>query len=1131
MTEGRRSQIVFLDERRLEIIIQPKLFAGELLDLVASHFNLKEKEYFGLAFHDETEHYNWLQLDKRVLDHELRKKTSNENTLVFYFLVKFFVESIVFLRDTVTAELFYLQAKSLVFKGQIEADSDTAFQLAAHVLQATNGDHHDDQVAKNCLKKLPVLPIHILKEHPSLAYCEDKVIAHYKKLSGLDRGSCLVNYMTIVEGLPTYGVHYFEVKDKSGIPWWLGLSFKGIAQYDYTDKKTPRKVFQWKQLENLYFRDRKFSIEVHDPKRIVHTLSSFNLYEDAIDEPIEEFDELSDAITDPSTQVSVSRRTFAAGNVTVYAWFSSSAHLTQCIWSMAISQHQFYLDRKQNKSQSVRNLGDIASELNQHSLSLPNENLLNNNANDPQTPTGQKGSIFSSDTESEVARAARMEMISALKARRDALEAKLQERTEELKELCIKEAELTGELPPELPLAPGEAMPHFRKRIGTAFSLPENLINRIKSKEEEVLAKLELDYEIQNKIASAALKLANDVSAKKSVRKQRKITYHQAHTKLKDIEERLMSMRQTVAHKKQMRHQVRKKQPRPSSDGEDHNDDSNSHSTEENDTVFVKKMFPSQTSLVCLEEMNNQVNRHQLKSDLSDRPRMTPSPANTSSSSTSSLPRRARQYTPSPSLPASPIKQRTSSGSSRTSSPSSNRYSIGGYIPNPVYTTKSAYRAQQYPTFSTRATRTAHAEYDNVHFGNGGGGVVLNPAYRNKYDAIMSAETRGLYSVPRQRTSNAFPSQEELVEHIQSNGPYRQSGNRQNLAYQLQNRYGSLDRTLYGTHSTHIITNSQPTAKVESRSLDNLDYPREYPSHTLPSPSTSGSHDTLELASSQDYLDCPISPHFHGDGFAYQNSVPAPVHVGYSTYSTPEWYEGYTYAPPRNYTSRDEISVNKTSPKVKEWYESSLDSPLPPRRSRQSYASTGSGTAKTPETPPADSEQTAASFVHVPCETPQNHVVVSQGQFQPYREITKPYELSDYYKYSTKVRKHSQSNTGSSDEGTRTPSTQPPTTLDLPVHQVEGCRIGSPVSPARMQMLSQRTPSPYAMQGPVLKKKNEVMRSPSLQLNEISNSSPLPGPSLADAFHEEMLAWYEDQDVGKQATLFIPNLFSGSLCF
>lgn len=31
-------------------------------------------------------------------------------------------------------------------------------------------------------------------------------------------------------------------KDKQGIPWWLGLSYKGIFQYDHQDKVKPRKV-------------------------------------------------------------------------------------------------------------------------------------------------------------------------------------------------------------------------------------------------------------------------------------------------------------------------------------------------------------------------------------------------------------------------------------------------------------------------------------------------------------------------------------------------------------------------------------------------------------------------------------------------------------------------------------------------------------------------------------------------------------------------------------------------------------------------------------------------------------------------------------------------------------------------
>ncbi|KAG8142560.1 hypothetical protein E2320_005775, partial [Naja naja] len=56
----------------------PKLLSKELLDLVASHFNLKEKEYFGIAFTDET----------------------------------FYIESISYLKDNATIELFFLNAKS-----------------------------------------------------------------------------------------------------------------------------------------------------------------------------------------------------------------------------------------------------------------------------------------------------------------------------------------------------------------------------------------------------------------------------------------------------------------------------------------------------------------------------------------------------------------------------------------------------------------------------------------------------------------------------------------------------------------------------------------------------------------------------------------------------------------------------------------------------------------------------------------------------------------------------------------------------------------------------------------------------------------------------------------------------------
>ena len=96
---------------------------------------------------------------------------------------------------------------------------------------------------------------------------------------------------------------------------------------------------------------------------------------------------------------------------------------------------------------------------------------------------------FNVSTESEgreQGRGSVQDMVATLQARREELEAKLHDRNRELKLLCIQEAELTGVLPPETPLEPGELPPVFRRRVGTAFTYPENLINNNKLKSKEV---------------------------------------------------------------------------------------------------------------------------------------------------------------------------------------------------------------------------------------------------------------------------------------------------------------------------------------------------------------------------------------------------------------------------------------------------------------------------------------------------------------------------------------------------------------------------------------------------------------------------------------------------------------------
>ncbi|GCB73205.1 hypothetical protein scyTo_0006672 [Scyliorhinus torazame] len=384
---------------------------------------------------------------------------------------RFYIESIAYLKDNATIELFFLNAKSCIYKELIEVDTEAIFELAAYILQEAKGDYSS----------------------------EDRVIEHHKKVSGQTRGQAIVNYMSIAESLPTYGVHYYAVKDKQGIPWWLGLSYKGIFQYDHRDKVKPRKIFQWRQLENLYFREKKFSVEVHDPRR-----------------------------------ASVTRRTFGHSGIAVHTWYASTA-LIKSIWAMAISQHQFYLDRKQSKSKihAARSLSEIAIDLTETGTLKMSK--LANMGSKGKIISGSSGSLLSSGSqESDSSQSAKKDMLAALKSRQDALEETLRVRLEELRKLCLREAELTGKLPKEYPLDPGEQPPTVRRRIGTSFKLDEQ---KITPKGEEIeLERLEREFAIQSQITEAAQRLATDPHVSKKMKKQRKMSYLNALKKLQDIE-------------------------------------------------------------------------------------------------------------------------------------------------------------------------------------------------------------------------------------------------------------------------------------------------------------------------------------------------------------------------------------------------------------------------------------------------------------------------------------------------------------------------------------------------------------------------------------------------------------------
>ncbi|XP_054158811.1 probable serine/threonine-protein kinase DDB_G0282963 [Oppia nitens] len=848
--DGRRSEVILLDGRRVELIIQRKLFAGDLFDIVCSHFQLKEKQYFGLAFLDETGQYSWLNLDKRVLDHEWAKRhaaataTNSGHKLVLHFLVKYFVQTVVQLTDTSSVELFYLQARSLVANQVIQVDQDTGWQLSALVMQATYGDYTDDDdndsKCKNQLKRhqQQLIPTYLLKELPSLAACEEKIIGHYRQLTGQTRGQSIVKYMSLIEKQPTYGVHFYEVRDKSGIPYWLGLSYKGIDQFDYADRRIPRRTFLWKQLENLYFREKKFSIEVRDPKRVVHALSSVNLYENAIEESRGDLvDDLSSAITDPTTQVSVSRRTFGPCNVTVYVWFAANPCLTKCIWSMAVAQHQFYIDRRNSVTAknhlNWRSADQIADELTANKAFVErSERSSGSSSSRSQLTTGSSSqqphhhhhhnhhqrtisshSLPALCIENETLdnletnkRNQQKQMFDALKIRKEALEEAMNKKLKELKELCLKEGELTGELPPETPLNANEPIPVIRRRVGTGFTLNNSkLIGKPKTKQEANLMKLELEYEIQSKIVAAAARLAKDGTTKKIARRQRKHAYQQSLAKLKDLEGRLVVVRRQIAASKQQLSTKSSRRRSSHQSTEDLSDDNMSHSTDESSSTTTQQLEKCGNSLnkfFVTEDNNNQTSK---QSEFSVRRTAslytgsipsTPNPSSSTAKEDVDHHQQRRRRPLSPSVISlvnrtNAIQQQQRPRSAAAASEPGDRRRRCGFDYDTDEESNEMLRNLEADNNSNNNNNDVFASNSDIASSCGNGSVIYladddqqqqqqeinrkrllmaeESTYINKFEtSVHLTDSSNLYSVPNRRTSIAIKSQDDTTLLIRS---------------------------------------------------------------------------------------------------------------------------------------------------------------------------------------------------------------------------------------------------------------------------------------------------------------------------------------------------------------------------
>ncbi|KAE9419942.1 hypothetical protein Angca_002354, partial [Angiostrongylus cantonensis] len=147
--------------------------------------------------------------------------------------------------------------------------------------------------------------------------------------------------MRIVEKCSKYGSRLYQVNEKSGSHCVLSINSRGIQVFESVDTIRPKEDFSWNFLDNLYYKDHTFSIEVRDPR----SKQIFGL--NVLRAPLARDDDLTQALSDPTTQRPISRRCQSISTkVSVHTFVCESSALCRSIWTTAIAQHQFFLDQK-----------------------------------------------------------------------------------------------------------------------------------------------------------------------------------------------------------------------------------------------------------------------------------------------------------------------------------------------------------------------------------------------------------------------------------------------------------------------------------------------------------------------------------------------------------------------------------------------------------------------------------------------------------------------------------------------------------------------------------------------------------------------------------------------------------------
>uniref|UniRef100_A0A3Q4BWR8 FERM, ARHGEF and pleckstrin domain-containing protein 1 n=1 Tax=Mola mola TaxID=94237 RepID=A0A3Q4BWR8_MOLML len=247
MPPGRRVtiRVRMLDDTEELFEISQKASGKVLFDLVCSHMNLIEGDYFGLEFQNHQKMMVWLDHIKPII-----KQLRRPKHMILRFAVKFFPPDHAQLLEELTRYLFALQIKQDVSCGRLTCNDTSAALMVSNIIQSEIGDFEESQCRSHLLNNN-----YIPDQMPLI----DKIMEFHSKHIGQTPAESDYQLLEVARRLEMYGIRLHPAKDREGTRLSLAVAHTGVLVFQ---GHTKINAFNWSKVRKLSFKRKRFLIKL-----------------------------------------------------------------------------------------------------------------------------------------------------------------------------------------------------------------------------------------------------------------------------------------------------------------------------------------------------------------------------------------------------------------------------------------------------------------------------------------------------------------------------------------------------------------------------------------------------------------------------------------------------------------------------------------------------------------------------------------------------------------------------------------------------------------------------------------------------------------------------------------------------